>query len=454
MGRRGSLSLEHWALCIAVAALAATACGKKGPPLPPLVHIPAAVDRIAAQRAGSDVYVTLTVPAENIDRSKPADVSRIDVYAVTATAPPATGQFLAQASRIAQIPVAPMPSPDEAGAAEPAPSSMSSPQSGAVQGMAVTIHEVLSPDALTPVAPLPPTSRRGTPAAPSMPITTAAPTVPAGPPMPRRFYMAIGFSDRARSGPPGQVADLPLSVIPPAPAAVALTYTADAVQLAWLPSGGVLGYLLDRALPIEPPPFDDIVVPPPPGPLASDVPAGPTRYNVYRDEARDPLSLPEPAPPAWQAARPQPLNAAPLTELSFSDLVDFDRTQCYTVRAVRGAAPALVEGDPAPRRCITAVDIFPPAPPANVTAVASEGSIGLIWEPNAELDLGGYVVLRGEAGSATLQPLTDRPIAEPRFTDRTVQAGTRYVYAVVAVDDRVPVPNMSAESARVEETAR
>jgi hypothetical protein len=207
-------------------------------------------------------------------------------------------------------------------------------------------------------------------------------------------------------------------------------------------------------VPFEPPPFDDIVVPPPPGPLASDVPAGPTRYNVYRDEARDPLSLPEPAPPAWQAARPQPLNAAPLTELSFSDLVDFDRTQCYTVRAVRGAAPALVEGDPAPRRCITAVDIFPPAPPANVTAVASEGSIGLIWEPNAELDLGGYVVLRGEAGSATLQPLTDRPIAEPRFTDRTVQAGTRYVYAVVAVDDRVPVPNMSAESARVEETAR
>ena len=32
--------------------------------------------------------------------------------------------------------------------------------------------------------------------------------------------------------------------------------------------------------------------------------------------------------------------------------------------------------------------------------------------------------------------------------------GTRYVYAVLAVDSRLPVPNMSAESTRIEETAR
>jgi hypothetical protein len=195
-------------------------------------------------------------------------------------------------------------------------------------------------------------------------------------------------------------------------------------------------------------------VPPPTGPLASDVPAGPTRYNVYRDEAPDPLTLPEPPPPRWRVVRPAPLNPAPLATMTFSDLVDFNRTQCYTVRAVRGAAGALVEGEAGPRQCVSAVDTFGPAPPANLTAVASEGSIGLIWEPNAELDLGGYLVLRAEPGSATLQPLTERPIAEPRFTDRTVKAGTRYVYAVVAVDDRVPLPNMSAESLRVEETAR
>jgi hypothetical protein len=78
----------------------------------------------------------------------------------------------------------------------------------------------------------------------------------------------------------------------------------------------------------------------------------------------------------------------------------------------------------------------------------------LIWDANAELDLGGYVVLRGEAGSDTLQPLTESPLTEPRFTDRTAVPGKRYVYAVVAVDDRIPVPNRSAESNRVEDTAR
>jgi hypothetical protein len=45
-------------------------------------------------------------------------------------------------------------------------------------------------------------------------------------------------------------------------------------------------------------------------------------------------------------------------------------------------------------------------------------------------------------------------VIEANFTDTTAVAGTRYVYAVLAVDMRLPVPNMSVESARVEETAR
>ena len=56
------------------------ACGKKGPPLAPVVRIPAAVSTISAQRVGSDAFVTLTVPATNIDKSVPVDISRIEVY--------------------------------------------------------------------------------------------------------------------------------------------------------------------------------------------------------------------------------------------------------------------------------------------------------------------------------------------------------------------------------------
>jgi hypothetical protein len=100
------------------------------------------------------------------------------------------------------------------------------------------------------------------------------------------------------------------------------------------------------------------------------------------------------------------------------------------------------------------VDTFSPAPPQGLATVASEGVISLIWEPNTEPDLAGYLVLRGETADATLQPLTLIPITESAYRDTAVTPGARYVYAVVAVDNRFPVPNMSAASTPIEETAR
>jgi fibronectin type 3 domain-containing protein len=79
--------------------------------------------------------------------------------------------------------------------------------------------------------------------------------------------------------------------------------------------------------------------------------------------------------------------------------------------------------------------------------------MNLIWDPNSEPDLAGYVVLRGEAPGETLQALTPTPIAQTNYTDTTVTTGVRYVYAIVAVD-KASKANMSPQSARVEETAR
>jgi hypothetical protein len=430
--------------------ITASGCGKKGPPLAPFVHIPAAIEKISAERVGSDVYVKITIPIQNIDASMPADLSRIDVYGFTGTTPPARGLFLAQAERLAMIPIAPAQRPGEP---PPTPAQLAS---GARQGSEVTIRDVLAPEQLVPLPPLPaPVLKGRRQAAPAPIATTARPTVPAGPPMPRRFYMAIAFSDRARSSPQGGVADLPLTVLPPPPEDLRVNYTADTVTVAWDPSGGLLGFIVDRTIPAEGAPFDEVPSSQPPAAVASDVPAGPTRYNVYRIESADPLALPDrTCASTWTAPRPAPLNPMPLTTLTFADPAAFDRTQCYMVRAVRGTTNQLIEGESAPEQCVTPIDIFPPAAPANVTAVAGEGTISLIWEPNPELDFGGYLVLRGEAGSATLQPLTDSPIPDARYTDRDVKPGTRYVYAVLAVDDRVPLPNVSVESIRVEETAR
>jgi hypothetical protein len=82
--------------------------------------------------------------------------------------------------------------------------------------------------------------------------------------------------------------------------------------------------------------------------------------------------------------------------------------------------------------------------------VASEGTINLIWDPNAESDLAGYVVLRSGGSIADLTAITPQPITESTFSD-TVPSGVRYTYAIQAVDT---AGNKSNGSAPVEETSR
>jgi hypothetical protein len=143
-----------------------------------------------------------------------------------------------------------------------------------------------------------------------------------------------------------------------------------------------------------------------------------------------------------------------VTAAPFSELVRFGIERCFVVRAARGAGATMLESAPSPEICVTPRDVFAPAPPAGLAAVPAAGSISLIWSPNTEADLAGYLVLRGEAGAATLAPVTAVPVREARFLDDNVASGVRYQYAVVAVDGRVPVPNRSTPSARVEATAR
>ena len=432
--------------------LALAGCGKKGPPLTPFVLLPAAPAKVEARRVGDEVYVTLTVPVQNIDASKPADVRRIDVYAFTATTMPARVRALELATVVATFPVA--------SALPEGALSGQKPRTGilkgaAAQGATVAITEPLTPDDFIP---------QSLPAPPGR--TAAALVRPEPPGQLRRFYIAVAFSDRGRPGPQSVPAELALTPVPAAPEGLRVAYAADSVELSWEPAGGLLGFLLDNALPLEALPSDEDAPPPPAAaaapaaaPAASDpptLPPGPTRYNIYRDLAPDPLVLPPATvtrPPGTIVAA-RPLTPAPIETLTFTDAVEFDRARCYVVRGVRGTGAGAVEGAASARRCVTPVDVFAPAPPTSLSTVAGDGSISLIWEPSADDDVAGYLVLRGAPTDATLQPLTAVPVVETQFTDTAVMPGARYVYAVVAVDSRVPLPNLSEESRRVEETAR
>ena len=112
-----------------------------------------------------------------------------------------------------------------------------------------------------------------------------------------------------------------------------------------------------------------------------------------------------------------------------------------------------IEGVQSAPACLTPLDKFPPAAPKGLRAVAEDGAISLVWDQNGEADLGGYMVLRGEAPGDMLAPITPQPIADANYRDATVKPGVRYVYAVVAVDNATP-RNSSAPSPREEATAR
>src|SRR5215471_4414800 len=81
---------------------------------------------------------------------------------------------------------------------------------------------------------------------------------------------------------------------------------------------------------------------------------------------------------------------------------------------------------------------------------ACEATISLIWDPNDEPDLDGYIVLRRAAPDAPWTAITPQPIQETTFRDG-VPPEAHYWYSVQAVDK---ARNVSEAAPAVDETAR
>ncbi|MCY4511928.1 MAG: fibronectin type III domain-containing protein [Acidobacteria bacterium] len=190
---------------------------------------------------------------------------------------------------------------------------------------------------------------------------------------------------------------------------------------------------------------DEAAGPPPPlesRPIVEWPPA--STYEVFEIVETDDGS---PAVPAR-------LSETPLEALSYSEpRGEYGVERCYAVRTLDVVAGFEVRSRLSPVTCVTFVDTFAPAAPEALTAVGSEGEVSLLWRPNDEEDLAGYVVLRGLPGDETLQPLTDAPLVDNTYRDVSAEPGVRHVYAVRAVDDAT-APNLSEPSDRVEAAAR
>jgi hypothetical protein len=215
-----------------------------------------------------------------------------------------------------------------------------------------------------------------------------------------RYYAAIPFAGR-RQGLLAPAIAVPLGPSAPAPAGAAVTFNESEIAIAWDATTDPMSFVVEE-----------------------------TRESGERLEGglRVIVSKPE-----------------------FRTAVEFGRRRCFTVRSFTTTGRATVLGTASPVLCLTPVDTFPPPPPAGLQAVATDGGIQLTWSAVDAGDLAGYLVLRAEGASGTLQPLTPAPLRDTTFRDSDVRSGATYSYVVVAVD---AAANRSAASDRQVVTAR
>jgi fibronectin type 3 domain-containing protein len=141
--------------------------------------------------------------------------------------------------------------------------------------------------------------------------------------------------------------------------------------------------------------------------------AGKLQYRVFRRAAdeKEPLMI-------ATVDRPEYIDAA----------VTADKRYEYSVQAFLANA----ESDVTPPVGVVSKDVFAPAAPSGLTAVASLSTIELGWERNPETDLGHYRVYRAEAEGPFI--VAGEKVEEPAFSDKQITSGKVYRYAVSAVD--------------------
>jgi hypothetical protein len=402
-------------------------CGKKGPPLAPLVIVPARISSVTAKRFNDHVYITLQIPSEDTIESELVDFERVEIYAMT-TQPGdirdsqlTFDDWVNAASLVTTIRVRPPDSTD-----------LEEEIASVSLGEDVTVVELLTSNEFVPVVlendaeNLERDTDLNRESSFVLPLISPSVQRPL-----KRTYIIRGISTRGREGSPSLPFAVPLTNPPDPPSQAIVTYTEDEIRLSWeLP--------LTARLPIQELAVDGTLESAPSINLQV-----PSTFEVY--EASEVLDVNQ---------EPLPLNSVTLASTNFTfQQVTFGIEKCYVIRTVDVIGGMEIRSRPSAPTCVQFMDTFPPAVPSGLIAVATEGAVNLVWDANAERDLEGYVVWRGQPSSEILEALTIEPTRDTTFFDVTVEAGTTYEYAVQAVDQAVP-PNYSVLSDRVVERAR
>jgi predicted small lipoprotein YifL len=459
----------HSALAAVLAiALALAACGKEGPPTPPLRAVPAPVKDLAVRQRGTHVLLSFTYPQTTPGGAALNGVTKVEVYeAVLQPPPPLKAPAKAPEEKkpgAGKAAGATAPEAGKAGtkatatatgaAAEPGAAGTPGGATAATTGKAAAAPTPGAATAPSLPSPLDPRQYEGlaklrlTLTSKDLGAATLGNQLIIDLPLPEPLPAATATAPAAGPGTAAGTAPgtTPAKVPPGATnanaAAAAATATAtagltrDFAVRAYGPQGDRSAFSNQALLmPKEPPqpPEAVTVTPQADGILVAwkPVPNG-GGYAVYRRAATERFSS-------------KPLALVRGAETRHLDqTARFGQSYIYSVTTVDLRQP-LVESAIKAEQEIHYVDVYPPPVPEELVAVAEAGRARLVWRQSEAPDLAGYIVYRKSA-TGDFMRLTAKPIAATNYVDTAVVSGQAYDYRVTAIDQ---IGNESAPGAEV-----
>lgn len=195
------------AILVAAALPPCAACGKEGPPLPPLRPEPGHIREVAASRFDDRIEIRLDIPAANFDGTTPPVIERIEIYmiqaAAAATAPGAT-ELLNSKNLLTVVPVRREAEEPRKEPAAAAPEAAQGPRAGESHVFVDRVDAALVGPVDAPV----------------------------------RHYLIVGATGRSRRGRPSPILSVPLARQPDSPAEIARTYDEKTLKLSWQAAAG------------------------------------------------------------------------------------------------------------------------------------------------------------------------------------------------------------------------
>lgn len=149
-------------------------------------------------------------------------------------------------------------------------------------------------------------------------------------------------------------------------------------------------------------------------------------------------------------AQPAPPDRALDKTIQFGQLYQYRAQRVERVQS--GDRTIELDGPFSAPVSVNAQDVFPPAVPSGLAAVANASeagtpaSIDLSWQPDSDPGLAGYAVYRREGTGDWQRISPPQPVAGPAYRDVNVLPGHTYIYSVTAISQNGHASARSAET--------